>query len=180
MTTYCFEATDRWICRTWGGRARIARAEADCERLVQMDTEPEEVDPDSPEAASALPYVDAAEPAPEHAEALPFDRSLTILAQVAEALDYAHGRGVAHHNLKPENILISSDDQVTVVDFGLARAVELSHASGMVRAAVGAPEYQAPEVIGGLGGGPSADLYALGVLAYELLTGAVPFGGGSA
>jgi serine/threonine protein kinase len=103
-------------------------------------------------------------------------RASYILRQLAEAVDYAHARGVVHRDLKPGNILVQSNDHVTLVDFGIARAaneVRLTRTGLMV----GTPEYMAPEVVTGSGEGPSADLYALGVVAYELLTGTVPFGG---
>jgi hypothetical protein len=109
---------------------------------------------------------------------LPIDRSIGILGQLADALDYAHGRGVIHRDLKSANVLVGENDHVTLLDFGLARAFEASDLtkSGAI---VGTPEYLAPEVVsgGGRAGGPSVDLYALGVIAYEMLTGRVPFTG---
>src|SRR5262245_49615867 len=105
---------------------------------------------------------------------LPVERALVLLAQLADALDYAHSRTVVHRDLKSANVIVGPDDHVTLVDFGLARARESSQLTqtGMI---VGTPEYLAPEVItgGGRTAGPGGDLYALGVIAYEILTGRV-------
>ena len=107
---------------------------------------------------------------------LPQERAVRLLRQLAAALDYAHARGVIHRDVKPANALVGSDDHLTLVDFGIAREVEgtrQTHA-GLV---IGTAEYLAPEVLKGRSGGKSADLYALGIVAYELLTGRVPFAG---
>lgn len=117
--------------------------------------------------------------------ALPIQRAIELLRQVAAALDYAHrddpdGRKprVIHRDVKPENIMVEPNDHVTLVDFGIARAAEgtaLTGAGGLV----GSAAYMAPEVILGGDPDPSADRYSLGVVAYELLTGRVPFAGSS-
>jgi len=92
------------------------------------------------------------------------ERALPLLGQVAAALDYAHARGVIHRDLKPANVL-----------FGVARIV--GGTAGLTRAdaAIGTPEYMSPEQALAEPVGPAADLYALGVVAYELLTGELPF-----
>jgi DNA-binding CsgD family transcriptional regulator len=109
---------------------------------------------------------------------LPLERARGLLGQLANALDYAHAKGVLHRDLKPANIIVGPDDHVTLLDFGLARAVEGLRLTASSRV-LGTPEYMAPEAIEGAGDGPGADLYALGVLAYETLTGHVPFSGPS-
>src|SRR5919205_297821 len=105
---------------------------------------------------------------------LAIPRVLTILRALADALDFAHQRGVVHRDIKPSNVVVGPDDQITLLDFGIARAAEGSHLT-RTGVMVGTPEYMAPEVVTGGEAGTSADLYALGVVAYEMLTGHVPF-----
>jgi eukaryotic-like serine/threonine-protein kinase len=107
---------------------------------------------------------------------LPLDRTLHLLGQLGAALDFAHARGVVHRDVKPANAFVSADDHLTLVDFGIAMAGQESRLTG-VGQVIGTPEYLAPEVVTGQDAGPSADLYALGVIAYEMLTGRVPFTG---
>jgi formylglycine-generating enzyme required for sulfatase activity/tRNA A-37 threonylcarbamoyl transferase component Bud32 len=100
-----------------------------------------------------------------------------ILREVASALDYAHKRGVVHRDIKPHNILIEAETgRSLVTDFGIARTAEGGSltATGML---VGTPAYLSPEQVAGEGGDHRADIYALGVVAYEMLTGVPPFTG---
>ena len=99
-----------------------------------------------------------------------------ILEQVAEALDYAHQRGFVHRDIKPANIFVGQGDQVTLTDFGIAKAAWETHLTrtGML---VGTPEYMSPEQARGEEVDARSDLYSLGIVAYEMLTGRVPFGG---
>ncbi|MGC4044281.1 MAG: serine/threonine-protein kinase [Armatimonas sp.] len=105
------------------------------------------------------------------------EESLRWLAQVGSALDYAHSQGVAHRDIKPANILIDSEGEARLTDFGIARALDesrqqLTHAETML----GTPEYLSPEQAGsGKAIGPASDQYSLTVLAYELFTGTTPF-----
>ena len=100
---------------------------------------------------------------------------IRILRPIASALDYAHSQGVLHRDLKPSNILIHRDGTPVLADFGLAKMIDSGRrltASGLV---LGTPEYMSPEQSTGETIGPPSDRYALAVVAYEMLTGRVPF-----
>src|SRR5439155_467177 len=105
---------------------------------------------------------------------LPPRRALRLLNQLAVAVDYAHGFGVVHRDLKPSNIYVGPSDRVTLLDFGLARPQSGTKITGEGML-IGTPEYMAPELLLGEPASPSADLYALGLVAYEALTGQRPF-----
>jgi eukaryotic-like serine/threonine-protein kinase len=111
--------------------------------------------------------------------AIPLDRSVTLLRQMADALDYAHARGIVHRDIKPSNVIVGPNDEVTLIDFGIARAMDESRLT-RVGVVVGTFEYMAPEVVTEGGGSPGADRYALGIVAYQMLTGRTPFTGESA
>ncbi len=100
-----------------------------------------------------------------------------ITAQVLSALDHAHGHGIVHRDIKPENILITGDGLVKVADFGLARAFADATVSQVEGTVTGTVQYLAPEQIQGEPADPRTDLYATGVVMFELLTGATPFSG---
>ena len=109
---------------------------------------------------------------------LTVERVLALLRQLAAALDFAHGQGVVHRDVKPDNATVDAHDHLTLVDFGLARAAD---GTSLTRNNVmGTVEYMAPEVLLEQPAGPhgeSGDLYALGITAYELLVGRMPFTG---
>jgi hypothetical protein len=106
--------------------------------------------------------------------AQPIGRSLDWLGQAAAALDAAHANGIVHRDVKPANLLLDSDERVKVADFGVASAADLGSFTE-VGTVVGTAGYLAPEQARGERAGPASDLYALAVVAFELLTGKRPF-----
>jgi eukaryotic-like serine/threonine-protein kinase len=102
-------------------------------------------------------------------------RAATIARRIAEAMGAAHDVGIVHRDLKPENVHIAAGDAVKVVDFGLAVAVGASQRVTGAGIAFGTPHYMSPEQAMGEAVDGRADVYALGVLLYEMLTGRVPF-----
>ena len=113
---------------------------------------------------------------------LPIDRALSILDTVADALDAAHGKGVVHRDLKPDNIVIAETGKLFVLDFGIAKLVSKANEAEAKPGTLtgqgtwlGTPAYMAPEQWSADGAGPASDRYALAVIAYELLSGAPPF-----
>jgi serine/threonine-protein kinase len=107
---------------------------------------------------------------------LPLDRALNIVRQIVQALDAAHAEGVVHRDLKPQNILVDGSDNIYVSDFGLAKSLDTA-AEHMTRAGqvLGTPRYMSPEQVEGKPADHRADLYALGLIFYELVTGGFPF-----
>lgn len=103
---------------------------------------------------------------------------LHFFKQMAEALDYAHERGLIHRDVKPANMLIDERDRLYLADFGIAKALEGSEGLTRTGVGVGTPEYMAPEQAQGHADTRS-DLYALGIIAYQLLAGRVPYSGNS-
>jgi eukaryotic-like serine/threonine-protein kinase len=107
---------------------------------------------------------------------LPLERALEIATSLAEVLAYCHAHHIYHRDLKPENILVDAKGGVKIIDFGIALLegaprVTWRGFSGLV----GTPEYMAPEQIRGERGGPQTDVYALGLILYEMLAGRPPF-----
>ncbi len=109
---------------------------------------------------------------------LPVERALPIVRQVADALAAAHQAGVVHRDLKPANILLDVDDTAYISDFGVARSLQ---GGGPTRTGVvvGTPDYLAPEQVAGDPADHRSDIYALGLLLHEMLTGELPFAGDS-
>lgn len=108
----------------------------------------------------------------------PFSPKLArwITAKIADALHYAHGEAVVHRDVKPANVMVDRRGDLIVTDFGIAKAAESPHLT-MTGAVVGTPAYMSPEQCLGTEVTAASDQYSLGILAYELLTGAVPFTG---
>lgn len=98
-----------------------------------------------------------------------------MLARIAAALDYAHGKGVVHRDLKPANILLDEGDNPYLTDFGIAKILQSSQQLTRTGAAVGTPAYMAPEQWKAEDVGPYTDQYSLGVVLYQMVTGDLPF-----
>lgn len=109
---------------------------------------------------------------------LPIDRALDLARQLAAAMAYAHTHGVFHRDLKPENLLVTPDGRLVVTDFGVALMVGARRLTWRwLTSAVGTPDYMAPEQIQGKRGDARTDVYAIGVIIYEMLAGRVPWEG---
>ena len=103
--------------------------------------------------------------------------ALKYLKGIASGLDYAHAKGVVHRDVKPANVLLEADDTPVIADFGLAKLLQGSSLKSMTGVTTGTPAYMAPEQVTGSKVGPAADRYSLATIAYEMLTGVIPFDG---
>ena len=110
---------------------------------------------------------------------VPLDTASTLnyLRGIAAGLDYAHALGVVHRDVKPANVLLEKDDTPVLADFGLAKLLQGSSVQSLTGVTTGTPAYMAPEQVTGHQVGPPADRYSLATMAYEMLTGAIPFEG---
>lgn len=112
---------------------------------------------------------------------LPIERAIRIALGICDALEYIHSKGVVHRDLKPENIMVDADDNVKLIDFGIAGSVGMRRLTfAKLTQAMGTPDYISPEQVKSKRGDARSDIYALGVMLYEMLTGEVPFHGPSA
>jgi hypothetical protein len=107
---------------------------------------------------------------------LPVSESIRVFLQLSYALRAAHAAGLTHHNIKPENVLFDSYGNAKLGDFGLSRVIEVEQGKGLphVFVGTGSMSYLAPELITKKDPGPAADVYGLGILLYEMLTGGIP------
>lgn len=109
---------------------------------------------------------------------LPADRAMALTLRICDALDTMHKHGVVHRDLKPENIMVGEGDRVTIIDFGIAMkedARRITHVG--MSPALGTPDYISPEQVKGARGDQRSDIYAVGVMLYEMLAGQPPFTG---
>ncbi len=109
---------------------------------------------------------------------LPIERAVKITLGICDALDYMHKRGIVHRDLKPENIMVDDNDQIKLIDFGIAMKEEARRLTFVnVSSLLGTPDYISPEQVKGARGDQRSDIYSVGIILYEMLTGRVPFVG---
>src|SRR2546423_4097594 len=105
---------------------------------------------------------------------LDVDQAVEVVSQACRGLDYAHRNGVVHRDVKPGNLLLSESEVVKLADFGIARATDQSSIT-QIGSVLGTAAYLSPEQARGEEAGPQADIYSLGVLSYQLLSGRLPY-----
>jgi eukaryotic-like serine/threonine-protein kinase len=113
----------------------------------------------------------------EQSQPLPVATALELATQIARGLSFAHRNGLVHRDVKPQNVLLNGDGQAKVTDFGIARSLDMARGMTQTGTVLGTSDYIAPEQAQGQRVDEQSDIYSLGVVLYELLTGEVPFPG---
>jgi serine/threonine-protein kinase len=109
---------------------------------------------------------------------LPRERAIKIARRILDSLQYIHEHGVVHRDLKPENVMVDDDDNIKLIDFGIASNASSRRLTfAKLSQTMGTPDYISPEQVRGGRGDARSDIYAMGVMLYEMLTGQVPFSG---
>jgi serine/threonine-protein kinase len=109
---------------------------------------------------------------------VPQDEALSIVARICEAIEHMHSKGVVHRDLKPENVMLCPDGSLRIMDFGIAKAAGMRRLTfAGFSPSMGTPDYMAPEQVKGKRGDERTDVYSLGAILYEMVTGAAPFEG---
>jgi serine/threonine-protein kinase len=108
---------------------------------------------------------------------LPIDRAVKLTLEICDALDTMHKHGVVHRDLKPENIMVGEGDRIKIIDFGIAMKEDARRLTFTDVSLLGTPDYISPEQVKGQRGDQRSDIYALGAMLYEMLTGQPPFTG---
>jgi eukaryotic-like serine/threonine-protein kinase len=111
---------------------------------------------------------------------LAIDEALNLIIQACAGIGYAHRAGLVHCDVKPQNMIVTPDQRLKVTDFGIARALASIHAQEVSNVVWGSPQYFSPETASGQPPSPASDVYGLGVVLYEMLTGRLPFTASSA
>ncbi len=110
------------------------------------------------------------------ARVLPVERAVRITLAICEALDTMHKHGIVHRDLKPENVMVDAQDRIKLIDFGIAMREDARRLTYVnMTGALGTPDYVSPEQVKGGRGDQRSDIYALGTMLYEMLTGRVPY-----